>query len=67
MTLHEIRGRWKWIKGSARQWWGKLTADEYHVILGAYEKAMGTSQAVYGRLRAKAAAKIWEWAQRYRG
>lgn len=48
MNWDQIEGKWKQLKGRAREKWGKLTDDELTVINGKREKLAGLLQQKYG-------------------
>ncbi len=43
-----LEGKWKKIRGQAKEWWGKLTDDDLEKIDGKYDKLIGTLQEKYG-------------------
>lgn len=47
-------GVWKQIKGSAREWWGKLTDDDVEAIGGKKDRLLGALQERYGWTRERA-------------
>ena len=63
MNWHQIEGKWKQFKGSARQQWGKLTDDDLTMIAGSREKFVGKLQERYGLAREEAQRRADEWAQ----
>ena len=44
MNKDEFEGKWKQIRGQARQWWGKLTDDDLERVGGKYEQFLGVVQ-----------------------
>ena len=44
MNKDEFEGKWKQIRGQARQWWGKLTDDDVERVGGKYEQFVGVVQ-----------------------
>ncbi|MBP7694085.1 MAG: CsbD family protein [Anaerolineales bacterium] len=55
----EIRdGQWKQMQGEAREWWGKLTADDVDRVAGQSGKVIGLLQERYGYSRADAEAEF---------
>lgn len=51
MNWDQIEGKWKEIKGQARQKWGKLTDDDLDVINGKREVLEGRLQKAYGKTK----------------
>ena len=49
-----FEGKWKQMKGSVREWWGKLTDDDVENIGGKKDKLLGKLQERYGWTREKA-------------
>ena len=43
-----LAGKWKQVKGNARQWWGKLTDDDVDKLTGKTEELVGKLQDRYG-------------------
>lgn len=54
MNSDIFQGRWKQIRGEARDTWGDLTDDELEQINGNLEKLVGKLQEKYGYTREKA-------------
>jgi len=48
MNSNEFEGKWKQIKGSVREKFGKLTDDDLTVIAGKKDKFLGKLQERYG-------------------
>ena len=53
-----LLGKWKQIKGSVKEAWGKLTDDEIEQIDGKREQLIGKLQERYGYERSKAEAEV---------
>lgn len=51
MNKDEFEGKWKQIRGQARQWWGKLTDDDLERAGGKFEQFIGVLQEKYGYTR----------------
>ena len=47
-------GKWKQIKGSIKQKWGELTADEVDQVNGSAERFVGLLKERYGIAREQA-------------
>jgi uncharacterized protein YjbJ (UPF0337 family) len=58
MNKDEFEGKWKQIRGQARQWWGKLTDDDVERVGGKYEQFVGVVQEKYGYTREAAETEI---------
>ena len=58
MSNDILEGRWKQIRGSAKEWWGKLTDDDFDRIAGKRDQLAGALQEKYGYNRAKADEEI---------
>jgi uncharacterized protein YjbJ (UPF0337 family) len=54
MNSDVVAGNWKQIKGTLKQWWGKLTDDDIEQIDGSYDKLVGKIQERYGHSREQA-------------
>ena len=53
-----LAGKWKQVKGNARQWWGKLTDDDLDRMTGQTEELAGKLQERYGWSRDRAHDEI---------
>jgi uncharacterized protein YjbJ (UPF0337 family) len=52
---HDIlEGKWKQMRGSAKEWWGKLTDDDLDMVEGKSEKIIGVLMEKYGYARGQA-------------
>lgn len=63
MTTDELQGKWKQLKGSVKQRWGKLTDDDLTFINGKKDELIGRIQERYGITREQAAKEADEWAR----
>jgi uncharacterized protein YjbJ (UPF0337 family) len=61
MNSDQLEGRWKQVKGSVKERWGKLTDDDLDVIAGKHDQLLGKIQERYGITREEAAKQIKEW------
>lgn len=43
-----LKGKWKQLRGEAKQFWGKLTNDDLDQLDGASDKLAGKLQERYG-------------------
>lgn len=53
-----IKGNWKKMSGQMRQWWGKLTDDDFEQAAGQKDKLIGRLQERYGYNRQQAEKEI---------
>ena len=61
MNWDQIQGKWKQLKGSARQKWAKLTDDDLEYIAGNREQFAGRLQERYGIARDEAERQLDAW------
>lgn len=54
MNIDIIKGKWRQLKGKAKQQWSKLTDDDLTRIEGNLDEAAGVIQERYGRSRDEA-------------
>lgn len=61
MNWDQIEGKWKQVKGSAKQQWAKLTDDDLTFISGKKDELIGKVQERYGisREEAQKQADLW--------
>ena len=64
MNANQLAGKWKQLKGTAKQKWGKLTNDDWDMIAGRREQLTGKLQERYGMAQEEAGRKCDEWIQR---
>ena len=64
MNRHRIAGRWRQLKGIARQQWGRLTADPAGVLAGKREYMLGGIQAAHGVNKEATEKQLGEWLAR---
>ncbi len=57
MNTDQVSGKWKQMKGAAKQQWGKLTDDDLEVIAGKKDELVGKLQERYGMAREEAQKK----------
>ena len=65
MNTDQMSGKWKQMKGAAKQHWGKLTDDDLEVIAGKRESLVGKLQERYGMNKEEAQTKADEWLRSY--
>ena len=58
MNQDILAGKWKQMRGQAKQWWGKLTDDDLDRVDGAMDKLAGVLQERYGWGRDQAEREI---------
>jgi uncharacterized protein YjbJ (UPF0337 family) len=61
MNSDQLEGKWKQLKGSVKEKWGKLTDDDLDVIAGKHDQLLGKIQERYGVTKEEAAKQIREW------
>jgi uncharacterized protein YjbJ (UPF0337 family) len=61
MNTDILQGKWKQLKGQAKQRWGELTDDDLNRVEGNYEELVGIVQEKYGRSRAEAEKEVREF------
>ncbi|TNJ43978.1 CsbD family protein [Phaeobacter sp. B1627] len=64
MNWDIIEGKWKQLKGSALNQWGKLTEDEVDQVAGNRQKLVGLLQERYGMAKDEAERQIDDFAER---
>jgi uncharacterized protein YjbJ (UPF0337 family) len=58
MNRDVLAGKWKQMKGSIKEQWGKLTDDELDVVAGRYDKLAGLLQERYGWAKDRAEREL---------
>jgi uncharacterized protein YjbJ (UPF0337 family) len=66
MNWDQVEGKWKQVKGSIRERWGKMTDDDLEIIAGNRDRFVGKLQERYGLAREDAQKKADEWAKTLR-
>jgi len=61
MNSDQMQGKWKQLKGSAKQQWGKLTDNDLDYIAGSRDKLVGKLQEAYGIQREEAEKRADAW------
>ena len=61
MNSDQMQGKWKQIKGSVKERWGKLTDDDLDVIDGKHDQLIGKIQERYGIAKDAAKKQVDEW------
>jgi uncharacterized protein YjbJ (UPF0337 family) len=62
MNSDQFEGKWKQLKGSVKQRWGKLTDDDITMLSGKKDEFVGKLQERYGITREQAEREADEWA-----
>ena len=65
MNTDQLSGKWKQMKGAAKQHWGKLTDDDLEVIAGKRDSLVGKLQERYGMAKEEAQKKADDWLKSY--
>ena len=63
MDWNIIEGKWKELKGTAREEWGRLTHDELEEIGGKKDRLVAKLQQKYGYASDEADKRADEWAK----
>lgn len=61
MNSDQLEGKWKQMKGSVKEKWGKLTDDDLDIIAGKQDQLAGKIQERYGISKEEAEKQIREW------
>jgi len=64
MNEDRIQDKWKQLKGSIQEKWGKLTNDDLDVAEGNTEYLAGKIQERYGLAKEEAERQLGEWERR---
>jgi uncharacterized protein YjbJ (UPF0337 family) len=48
MNTDIMEGKWKQMRGQMKEWWGKLTDDDFDKIAGKKDQLVGKLQERYG-------------------
>ena len=63
MNWDVIEGKWKQLRGSIRERWGKLTDNDIQRVAGKKDMFIGLIQERYGIARDDAERQVDEWWQ----
>jgi uncharacterized protein YjbJ (UPF0337 family) len=66
MNTDQLSGKWKQMKGAAKQQWGKLTDDDLETIAGKRDSLVGKLQERYGMAKEDAQRKADEWLKSFK-
>jgi uncharacterized protein YjbJ (UPF0337 family) len=61
MNTDTVKGKWKELKGSVKERWGRLTDNDLDVIDGEHDQLIGKIQQRYGIAREAAQKQVDEW------
>jgi uncharacterized protein YjbJ (UPF0337 family) len=61
MNWDQIAGKWKQVKGSAKQQWGELTEDDLTIAEGGRDKLVGRIQERYGLAKDEVERQVDHW------
>ena len=61
MNWDQLEGKWKQVKGSVKQHWGKLTDDDLDYMSGSRDRFVGRLQERYGIAKEEAEKKADAW------
>jgi uncharacterized protein YjbJ (UPF0337 family) len=61
MNWDQVEGKWKEMKGSIKEKWGKLTDDDLHYINGKRDQFVGRLQQRYGIAKEEAQDQLDRW------
>jgi uncharacterized protein YjbJ (UPF0337 family) len=61
MNSDQLKGKWKQMKGSVKERWGKLTDGDLDVVDGQSDQLIGKIQERYGIARQEAQKQVDEW------
>lgn len=67
MNWDQIQGKWKQLKGLARERWGKLTDSDLEVIGGRKDMLVGKIQEKYGIAKELAERQVEAWSKAMKG
>lgn len=60
-----LAGKWKQVRGKARQWWGKLTDNDLDRVSGRFEELVGLVQERYGYTREQAQKEVERFLEQF--
>lgn len=58
MNWDQVEGKWKQVKGQAKEKWGKLTDDDLNIIDGQRQQLVGRIQERYGLAKEAAEEQV---------
>lgn len=63
MSWDQMEGKWKQVKGSIREKWGKLTDDDLDQIARRKDRLIGKLQERYGIKKEEAEKELDGWSE----
>jgi uncharacterized protein YjbJ (UPF0337 family) len=63
MNSDQVEGKWKQLKGAAKQRWAKLTDDDLTMLSGKKDELIGRLQERYGYTREQAETEANDFAR----
>ncbi|MCX7646258.1 MAG: CsbD family protein [Rhodobacteraceae bacterium] len=64
MNWDQVEGKWKQLKGKAREKWGEITGDDWDRIEGKRDQIVGLVQERYGKRKEEAEREVDAWLER---
>jgi uncharacterized protein YjbJ (UPF0337 family) len=61
MNWDQVEGKWKQMRGSVKQQWGKLTDSDLDYMSGSRDRFVGRLQERYGIAKEEAQKQADEW------
>jgi uncharacterized protein YjbJ (UPF0337 family) len=61
MNSDQLQGKWKQMKGSIKERWGKLTDDDIDIINGQNDQLVGRIQERYDIAKEEAQRQVDDW------
>ena len=61
MNWDQAEGKWKQVRGSLKEKWGKLANDDLDLIAGKRDRLVGKLQERYGIAKEEAERQSDEW------
>jgi uncharacterized protein YjbJ (UPF0337 family) len=58
MNQDIFEGKWKEMRGHAKEWWGKLTDDDLERVEGKADQLIGILQQKYGYTKEEAEEEL---------
>jgi len=65
MNWDQLQGKWKQVRGSVKQQYGKLTDNDLDYIAGSQDRFIGKLQERYGIAKEEAQTRADQWLRSY--
>lgn len=65
MNRTVMQGKWKQMRGAMQEEWGRLTQDDFDLLLGKGEQLVGRLQERYGYTRQEAEDEVRRFLDRF--